>query len=94
LLQLEKDLKLNIDTRSETSSALGDVESIFLDSRVLMSSKSLVKINPVYISRIREVARTLLSHDSFKSLYTATISNIALRKSCVYIRGFLKNYKQ
>ncbi|OCK74193.1 hypothetical protein K432DRAFT_398289 [Lepidopterella palustris CBS 459.81] len=59
-----------------------------------MSSKSSVEMNPVHISGIREVARALLSHDGFKSLCTAAVSNVAPRKSRVHIRGFLKNYGQ
>jgi hypothetical protein len=94
LLRPEKDLELNIDTGSETSFALSDVKSIFLDSGVLMSSKSLVEINPFYVSGIREVVCALLSLDGFKSLCAAAVFNVALRKSRVHIRGFLKNYGQ
>jgi hypothetical protein len=90
----EKDLESNIDAGSENSSTLGDVESIFSDSGVSMSSKSSVGINPVYVSGIREVARALLSRNGFKSLCTTVVSNVAPRKSYVHIRGFLKNYGQ
>jgi hypothetical protein len=93
-LRPEKGLESNIDAGSETSSALGEVESIFSDSGVSMSSKSSVEMNPVHVSGIREVARALLSRNGFKSLCTAAVSNVTPRKSRVHIRGFLKNYGQ
>jgi hypothetical protein len=92
-LLLEEELESNIDAGSE-SSAFGDVESIFSDSGVSMSSKSSVGMKPAHVSGIREVARILLSRDGFKSLCTAAVSNVTPRKSRAHIRGFLKNYGQ
>jgi hypothetical protein len=93
-LRPEKKLELTTDTRSESSSTSGEVESIFSDSGVSMTSRSSVGMNPVHVSGIREVARALLSRDGFKSLCTVAVSNVAPRKSRAHIRGFLRNYGQ
>ncbi|KAI0543072.1 heterokaryon incompatibility protein-domain-containing protein [Xylaria digitata] len=84
----------NSEPKENEDSEFEDIESIFSDSGLSMSSKSSVELNPVRISGIREITRVLLSREEFESLCTAAIANVAAEKSRAHIRGFLKNYGQ
>ncbi|KAF3025503.1 hypothetical protein E8E14_007646 [Neopestalotiopsis sp. 37M] len=69
-----------------------DVESLFSDTGLSMSSKSSMELNPVRVSGLREVTSAFLSHRDFKSLCTIAINNVEAQKSRRHIRGFLKVY--